>query len=77
MSQKYLQEICKDWGFHKYPKFYEQCSRFRKTFKPSTLSRNNSIQVKKLLYQQQAQFLTSYIIGQKIYQDKKKEIDDI
>lgn len=72
-----VREMFRDMGAHQNPAFTATVSRMRHTFKPSTLRLNKIKEDKKQNYLDQTRFIMRYIIGQKIYEEQKKQIDEI
>lgn len=61
----------------KYPRFASPVSRLRKTHAPGVEKRNRNIKDKKDNYLQQAQFISSYIIGQRLFKSQLGKIRNI
>ena len=76
ISQK-SSEIFKDLGLHRRPQFTHSIGRLTHILKPSTMRRNKLVDEKKQNYLEQTQFIVRYIVGQKAYEERLKEIEEI
>lgn len=77
MFMKSYHKLCLDNRLEKYPLFWSPVGRLAKTLKPSTVNRDYRKEKKKASYREQAAFITRYLIGKKIREDQRRQIDEI